>query len=192
MGHVDETGGSAMRRIRSHLTYANVIATIALFLALGGLSYAAFHLPKNSVKSKNIVNHKVKAVDLAKPSPPQGVGLVSANDCSSAGPNQWISQNPGVFGNVGYYRDLDGQVHLTGVAQKCGSPGSGAQIFQLPRGYRPEFTQTQTAPQNSNTTTNVILFDGGEVSANVNSNDTVSLAGLSFRCAPSGKNGCPP
>jgi hypothetical protein len=54
-----------MRAFRSHLTYANVIATIALMLALGGTSYAAFKLPKNSVKSTNIKNHEVKSQDLA-------------------------------------------------------------------------------------------------------------------------------
>jgi Collagen triple helix repeat (20 copies) len=34
---------------RPRLTYANVIATIALFLALGGSAWAATNLPKNSV-----------------------------------------------------------------------------------------------------------------------------------------------
>jgi hypothetical protein len=55
-----------VRRIRSHLTYANVMATLAVFLVLGGGAYAAFHLPKNSVKSKNIVNGQVKGVDVAE------------------------------------------------------------------------------------------------------------------------------
>ncbi len=54
-----------MRRIRSHLTYANVMATLAVFLVLGGGAYAAFHLPKNSVRSRNIVNGQVKTPDLA-------------------------------------------------------------------------------------------------------------------------------
>ncbi len=49
------------------MTYANVIATVALFVALGGGAYAAFHLPKNSVKSKNIVNGQVRDADLANP-----------------------------------------------------------------------------------------------------------------------------
>lgn len=182
-----------MRRIRSHLTYANVVATIALFIVLGGVSYAAFKLPKNSVKSKNIVNHKVKPIDLAQPPPFQGAGLVSANSCSSAGPNQWISQSPGVTGDVGYYRDLDGQVHLTGVTQKCGSPGGGAVVFALRPGYRPQTTQTQVVDVNNGSkTTNVIVFDGGEVSVNANDKDAVSLAGTTFRCAPAGENGCLP
>jgi hypothetical protein len=56
-----------MKRTRGKFrpTYASVTATIALFLALGGAAYAAFHLPKNSVKSKNIVNGQVKSKDLA-------------------------------------------------------------------------------------------------------------------------------
>ncbi|HVW45821.1 MAG TPA: hypothetical protein VHA76_02115 [Solirubrobacterales bacterium] len=36
-------------RLRDKLTYANVMATIAVFAALGGASYAATALPKNSV-----------------------------------------------------------------------------------------------------------------------------------------------
>jgi hypothetical protein len=181
------------RRIRRHLTYANVVSSIALFVVLGGVSYAAFHLPRNSVRSKNIVNHQVRGHDLAKPSPIRAAGLATALDCSSAGPNQWISQNPDVFGNVGYYRDLEGEVHLTGTTQKCGSPPGGAVVFALPPGYRPQNTQLQTAPVTGGAapTTNVIAFDGGEISVNANSKDSVSLAGISFRCAPAGTNGCP-
>ena len=36
-------------KLRKGLTYANVMATIAMFLALGGGAYAALKLPKNSV-----------------------------------------------------------------------------------------------------------------------------------------------
>lgn len=36
------------------LSYANVTATLALFVALGGTSYAALKLPSNSVGSKQI------------------------------------------------------------------------------------------------------------------------------------------
>jgi hypothetical protein len=59
-----QTGGD-MARIRSSLSYANVMATIALFLALGGGAYAALQLPKNSVgtrqlKKNAVVSSKVK------------------------------------------------------------------------------------------------------------------------------------
>ena len=38
----------------SRLSYANVVATLALFVALGGSSYAALKLPRNSVGAKQI------------------------------------------------------------------------------------------------------------------------------------------
>jgi hypothetical protein len=53
--------------VRPKLSYANVAATIALVLALGGGTvYAASHLGKNSVDSKAIKKGAVKNSDLAK------------------------------------------------------------------------------------------------------------------------------
>jgi hypothetical protein len=49
--------------IRQRLTFANVVACIALFVALGSGAYAATQLPKNSVGSKQI---KKNAVNSAK------------------------------------------------------------------------------------------------------------------------------
>lgn len=44
-----------MPKIRKHLTYANVVASLALFLVIsGGAAYAASHLAKNSVGSKQL------------------------------------------------------------------------------------------------------------------------------------------
>ena len=40
--------------MRERLTYANVMATVAVFIALGGASYAAIRVPKNSVGTKQI------------------------------------------------------------------------------------------------------------------------------------------
>ncbi|HEX6780800.1 MAG TPA: hypothetical protein VF125_02080 [Solirubrobacterales bacterium] len=49
------------------LTYANVVSTIALFLAIGGGATAiALSLPKNSVKSKQLAKEAVKNSDIAK------------------------------------------------------------------------------------------------------------------------------
>jgi hypothetical protein len=56
-----------MTKLRGALTYANVVATLALFLALsGGVVYAAATLGKNSVKSKNLAANAVKTRNLAK------------------------------------------------------------------------------------------------------------------------------
>jgi hypothetical protein len=50
------------RRLR--LSYANVMSTLAVMIALGGTSYAAFSLPNNSVTSKKIKNGAVHTSDL--------------------------------------------------------------------------------------------------------------------------------
>lgn len=57
-----------MHRIRGRLTYANVIATIALFIALGGASYAAIKLPKNSVGAKQLKKGAVTPAKLSEAS----------------------------------------------------------------------------------------------------------------------------
>jgi hypothetical protein len=49
---------------KPRLTYANVMSTIAVMIALGGTSYAAFNLPNNSVTSKKIKDGAVHASDL--------------------------------------------------------------------------------------------------------------------------------
>jgi hypothetical protein len=45
--------------LRPHLSYANVVASIALFVALGGGAYATITLPKNSVGPKQIKRNAV-------------------------------------------------------------------------------------------------------------------------------------
>jgi hypothetical protein len=52
-----------MNRIRRHLSFANVVSLLALFIALGG---TAWGLANNSVGSKQIRNGQVKKVDLHK------------------------------------------------------------------------------------------------------------------------------
>ena len=50
-----------MSRLREHLSYANVMATIAVFIALGGTSYA---LTRNSVGAKEIRPRAVGASEI--------------------------------------------------------------------------------------------------------------------------------
>jgi hypothetical protein len=53
-----------MSRLRSHLSYANVMATVAVFIALGGTSYAVSQLPRNSVGPKQIRTGAVGASEI--------------------------------------------------------------------------------------------------------------------------------
>ncbi len=57
--------GRMMGSIRARLTYANVIASVALFVALGGASYAAVSLPERSVGTKQLRDDAVKRSKLA-------------------------------------------------------------------------------------------------------------------------------
>ncbi len=45
--------------LRGRLTYANVMATVAVFVALGGSSYAALSLPKKSVGTKQLKRNAI-------------------------------------------------------------------------------------------------------------------------------------
>lgn len=47
--------------IRDRLSYANVMATVAVFLALGGGAYAALRVPKNSVGSRQLKKNSVNS-----------------------------------------------------------------------------------------------------------------------------------
>lgn len=49
---------------RRHLTYANVIGTLALFVALGGGAYAVSTAKRNSVTSRSVRNESIKGVDV--------------------------------------------------------------------------------------------------------------------------------
>ncbi len=55
-----------MRRLRQRLSYGNVTATIALFVALGGTSFAAMQLPRNSVGSSQIKRSAVGSSELRR------------------------------------------------------------------------------------------------------------------------------
>src|SRR3954465_4981246 len=72
------------------LTCANVVATLALFLALGGTSYAAVKVTGAMVKdesltSSDIKDHSIKARDLKTDDMPAG-GDVSSPAVAGGGP----------------------------------------------------------------------------------------------------------
>jgi hypothetical protein len=100
--------------------------------------------------------------------------------------------------DVAYYRDPYGRVHLEGMATRCGNE-TGATIFTLPPGFRPaerQFQATLAGGGSYGGFGTVIIAPGGDVSAGTgdvtaSSFGYMALNGISFRCAPSGQNGCP-
>ncbi len=150
------------RTLRERLTYANVMATVAVFIALGGVSYAATQLPKNSVGSKQLKKNSVTAakikkqtitaakikngtltgtqIDLTKlgtvPSAQLANTIAPAEGWHPAAlENGWAPPaGPALFESAGFYKDLGGVVHLKGVV----AGGTlGKSLFHLPPGYRP-------------------------------------------------------
>jgi hypothetical protein len=47
-------------RLRRHFTYANVMATLAVFIALGGSSYAALQLTGRDIKDGSLTHRELK------------------------------------------------------------------------------------------------------------------------------------
>jgi hypothetical protein len=72
--------------VRKRVSYSNVIATMALFIALGGVAVAATQLPRNSVGAKQLKRGAVTSAKLGKKSVIAG----------KLGPN---SVGPGNIGN---------------------------------------------------------------------------------------------
>ncbi|HET7508556.1 MAG TPA: hypothetical protein VFJ53_09380 [Solirubrobacterales bacterium] len=48
-----------MSMLKRHLSVANVLSLVALFVALGGAAYAAVKIPNNAIKTRNIANQAV-------------------------------------------------------------------------------------------------------------------------------------
>jgi hypothetical protein len=70
------------RRLADRLSYANVIATLALFISLGGASYAVVTLPANSVGTKQL---RAGAVSTNKLGFPVGISSTSADPTTLTG-----------------------------------------------------------------------------------------------------------
>lgn len=101
------------RALASKLTYANVVATLALFIALGGVSYAAVQLPANSVGSAQLKNGSVSTLKL---SPRVQAALKTGGPVGPAGP-QGIAGSRGAIG-------ADGATGATGTTGPAGEDGA--------------------------------------------------------------------
>lgn len=111
-------------RVRSALTYANVMATVAVFLALGGGAYAAVKLPKNSVGASQIKKNAVTSTKVKNGSLKKGdfaAGQLPAGALGPAGP-------AGARGPAGA-TGLTGPTGPTGPGGPTGTFGSVTTVF---------------------------------------------------------------
>ena len=89
--------------MRRHLTYPNVVASLALFVALGGSSYAALKLPKNSVTTREVKNGSLLGKDF-KP------GQLRAGPAGATGPVVVVFTPPDETGSSSGCADADPSV----------------------------------------------------------------------------------
>ena len=94
-------------RLRSSLSYGNVVGTLALFIALGGVSYAAVTLPARSVGTKQLKSEAVTGAKVRN-------GTLTKKDFKTS------SLPRGKAGDAGQ----DGQPGDAGPAGARGEPGA--------------------------------------------------------------------
>jgi hypothetical protein len=99
-------------KLRSSLTYANVMATIAVFLAVSGGAYAAITLPRNSVGSRQLKRNAVSSSKIKN-------GSLQLKDFKA---NQLPSGAPGPHGATGP-QGPKGDTGAQGLKGDPGQPG---------------------------------------------------------------------
>ena len=126
-----------MKKPRLKLTFANVVASLALFLALGGGAWAAASLPKNSVGTNQLKNGAVtggKVRDGSLAAADFQAGVLLAGPQGAVGPR-------GADGEPGP-RGLTGETGARGLPGEAGEPGQrgrpGEEGEQGPKGARGE------------------------------------------------------
>jgi hypothetical protein len=119
---------------RPRLTYGNVTATLALFVAFGGTSYAAFSLPRDGVGQRELRRDSVGASELR----PNAVASSNVRDGSlgvrdlSAAARSALNGTQGPQGTPGPAgaRGDEGEPGPAGPAGLPGEPGKAAVIEQ--------------------------------------------------------------
>jgi hypothetical protein len=178
-----------MQKRRLTPSPAMVVSLIALFVALGGTSYAAItSLPVNSVGSAQLKNNavtgsklKAGAVTAAKISHSAlGPATVVGAPGAPAFAGSWEPAGQSADEGVSFYKDPWGIVHLQGNAQNSSGPVTGT-IFTLPSGDRPAKNLYFAVYGSEATAAYVQVASNGDVSEFGVAQDFVGLSNISFR-----------
>jgi hypothetical protein len=122
--------------VRARLTFANVVSCIALFVALGGTSYAVIKLPRDSVGSREVKNRSLRSVDLApgvvaKSRGPRGA-QGPAGEAGARGPSDVVTANHNNSPLAAAAGSAVDAVTLNLPAGKWWLLGSGSAVYQDP------------------------------------------------------------
>ena len=196
------TGEAVFSRIRTRLSYADVMASAAVVIALGAAVYAISQdeQPRSQITLGELsaLNDSPRAKNFAlgqTPHTPQAWNNIGDSD----GPplNYFESffvppHNPPAF-----VKDRDGFVHLRGLIVPGDRPGStpltsGTQytLFTLPPGFRPEHQEVQGVLRGDGGVDRIDITTAGAVvwGSKPNQGDIVpyaflTLDGITFRAA---------
>jgi hypothetical protein len=154
-------------------------------------------LSNGGLRSADIANGQVAQADLQSAEGWHEVGALGEPPFLGATvpiPGTWMWTNYDTGHNsAAFYRDPYGRVHLKGLVRVGGLDGNAEMlddIFQLPAGYRPA-KEIEFATSSEGAFARVDVTPAGAVSADPPYNwGSLYLDNLSFRCAPSGSNGC--
>lgn len=122
-------------KIRSRLTYANVMATVAVFVALGGTSYAVTTgaidsraIKNNTIRSEDIRNNAVRSIDVLN-------GTLLARDFKAGQLPAGPKGATGAVGSQGPPRGLNG-LEIQQSSSGAGSDSAKTAIATCPAGKR--------------------------------------------------------
>jgi hypothetical protein len=119
-----------LKRLRGHLTYANVMATIAVFLVLaGGTAFAATQLGKESVGTNQLKKEAVTPAKLSKASKAALTGPQGTTGATGATGSQGLKGDTGLRGESGE-QGKPGEEGKPGLEGKPGSARAWATISE--------------------------------------------------------------
>jgi hypothetical protein len=118
-----------------------VVSLIALFVALGGTSYAALKIPRNSVGSAQVINGSLQKGDLST----KAVAALKGNRGAQGAPGaQGAAGTAGATGAVG----ATGPAGAAGAGGAAGTARAYAEVNRLtpggPADVRPSFVAART------------------------------------------------
>jgi hypothetical protein len=148
-----------LAKLRPRLNYANVMATVAVFIALGGGAYAASKVPKNSVGTKQLKDHSVTTKKIKPGSitrPDLAFPLASTAAVGST-PVALTSGNSADVAKTSLHLNGDGKaLNLASVQLRAGKGGASVSLTLVHNTHRHALGSATLGPNTTATQTGLL------------------------------------